>query len=247
MTSSPSGSDKRFRFLHTNDLHGRLDRARTDALRTPRSEANLYFDSGDLIQTGNLGVPLGPDPAWGHLASLDCSASVIGNRETHILALPFRAKLDGARHPILCANMRTSGGQVVLPGTWSTVVNGLRISVVGVIVAMVTKRMKSAAISAYIWDDPIETAIREGERLRSNADVLIALTHIGLPQDKRLVEQTDLYDIVVGGHSHDVLDTPLNHAGTWIVQGGSHGRFYGLYEYDLATKCLTGGLHPWLS
>lgn len=187
------------------------------------------------------------DPAWPLLASLDCSVSVIGNRETHVLALPFRAKLDGARHPVLCANLRTSAGQVVLPGTWSTVVNGLRITVVGVSVAMVTKRMKSAIFSAYLWDDPIATAISEGERLRPNADVLIALTHIGLPQDMRLAEQTDLYDVIVGGHSHDVLDIPINVRQTWIVQGGSHGRYFGEFEYDFSNKQLTGGLHPWLS
>ena len=187
------------------------------------------------------------DPAWPLLASLGCSASVIGNRETHILAIPFRAKLDGSRHPVLCANLRTAGGQVVLPGTWSTNVNGLRITVVGVSVAMVTSRMKSAIISAYLWDDPIETAVREAERLRENADVLVALTHIGLPQDKRLAEQTDLYDLICGGHSHDVLDSPLKVNQTWIVQGGSHGRFFGEYEYEFATQSLIGGLQPWLS
>ena len=247
MTSSPSASAKRLRILHTNDLHGHFTPARADALRPVRESCDLYFDCGDLIKTGNLGVPLSPDPAWPLLAALQCSASVIGNRETHLMEIPFRAKLDGAAHPVLCANLRRSSGAIALPGTWSTTINDLRVSVVGVSVAMVTKRMAASAVSAYLWEDPIATAIAEAERLRGQADVLIALTHIGLPQDKRLAEATDLYDLILGGHSHDVVSSPIQVNKSWIGQAGSHGRFFGLYEYDAIHRELTGEVRPWLT
>lgn len=247
MTSSPSASDKRLRILHTNDLHGHFTPPRAEALRPVRAQCDLYFDCGDLIKTGNLGVPLSPDPAWARLALLHCSASVIGNRETHLMEIPFRAKLDGATHPVLCANLRRASGAIALPGTWSTTIQGLRVVVVGVSVAMVTKRMAASAISAYLWEDPIATAMTEAERLRSQADVLIALTHIGLTQDKRLAEATELYDLILGGHSHDVVSPPVQIGRTWIGQAGSHGRFYGLYEYDAAHHTLTGEVRPWLT
>ena len=49
-------------------------------------------------------------------------------------------------------------------------------------------------------------------------------------------------DIIFGGHSHTVLDHPVKENRTWIVQGGSHGRFAGVYEWEAGE--LTGGLFP---
>jgi 2',3'-cyclic-nucleotide 2'-phosphodiesterase (5'-nucleotidase family) len=49
-------------------------------------------------------------------------------------------------------------------------------------------------------------------------------------------------DILFGGHSHSVLDHPVRVGSCWVCQGGSHARYVGLYEYDLGSGALTGGL-----
>src|SRR5947207_15195173 len=129
------------RILHTNDFHGALDDRRQAVLGGLREKADLYFDCGDCIKSGNLAVPLKPDPAWARLAALRCTASVPGNRESHPLEGPFRMKLAGAQHPILCGNMvRRSEGQRVLPGPMLTDVNGVRVGELATSVAMVTSR-----------------------------------------------------------------------------------------------------------
>ena len=99
-------------------------------------------------------------------------------------------------------------------------------------VAMVTERMRTQAASAYLWDDPIQTAIDQAELLRPQVDLLIALTHIGVREDERLASKTTLYDLILGGHSHTVLDSPRVIDGTPILQTGSHGRFAGIYEWS---------------
>jgi 5'-nucleotidase len=228
-------------FLHTNDWHGTLDDRLEAALAQWRREADLFFDTGDAIKAGNLGVPLRPESVWPRLARLNCTASVIGNRETHVLESAFQAKLSGVSHPVLCANLRRKDGSRPLPANLLLEVCGLRVAVFGVSVPMVTERMKTAFASTFLWDPPLEVAKAQIADLRPKADLLIALTHIGYRQDRALAELGGV-DIILGGHSHTVLSTPEKVGNTYIAQGGSHGRFVGRYEWD--GKVLTGGLLP---
>ncbi|HVT12059.1 MAG TPA: metallophosphoesterase [Fimbriimonadaceae bacterium] len=219
------------RILHTNDFHGALNAAREEELRELRSECDVYFDCGDAIKAGNLAIPLKPEEVWGRLAELRCTASVPGNRESHILQSAFAKKLEGARHPILCANLRLKSGERPLPGHLVIEAAGLRVGVVGVMVPMITERMATQAASAYLWDQPIPTAVAEAEKLRPEVDCLIALTHIGLRNDRELAARCDLFDLILGGHSHDVLTEPAIVGRTAICQTGSHGRYAGRYDW----------------
>ena len=228
--------------LHTNDLHGSLDDAREEGLSRLRKGADFYFDTGDAVRSGNLGVPLRPEPVWERFSRLNLSALVIGNRETHLLEAGFKAKLAGAVQPVLCANLRSKSGEHPLVSHLVFEARGLRIGVFGVSVPMITERMAARAASAYLWDPPIRVAAECVEVLRPNVDVLIGLTHIGHRADLNLAESVPGIDILLTGHSHTVLHTPLKVANTWICQGGSHGRYAGLYTWTSGE--LTGGLHP---
>lgn len=209
-------------------------------------EGALFLDSGDCIRAGNLAVPVREDPAWGLLARAGCSAGVLGNRETHPLASAFRAKLKGARHPLLCANLRAkkTGGAAPLPGSLVLGQAGLRVGVVGVMVPMVTERMASKAASHYLWDPPIPCASVLAKQLRPDVDVLIALTHIGHRKDLELAEACPEFDLVLGGHSHTVVDPPVRVGNTWVCQGGSHARFAGLYRWERGVGLVEGRLVP---
>lgn len=230
--------------LHTNDLHGSLDDAREVALARLRQNADLYFDTGDAVKSGNLGVPLRPEPVWERFARLELSAFVIGNRETHLLEAGFKAKLAGAAQPVLCANLRLKSGERPLAGHIVIEAQGLRVGVFGVSVPMVTELMAARAASAYLWDPPIQVAAQYVEMLRPNVDVLIGLTHIGHRADINLAETVPGIDVLLTGHSHTVLETPLRVNNTWICQSGSHGRYAGLYTWREGK--LTGGLRSLL-
>ncbi len=231
------------KILHTNDLHGRLTPSKLPALKSARSECDLYFDTGDCIKAGNLAIPLGPDPVWGYLQEAQITASVPGNRESHVLESVVDAKFRGFTHPVLCANWRSKTGVLKFSETHILECRGRTIGLFGVMVAMVTNRMSTRVGSQFLWDPPIATAVRVAEELRSQCDVVIALTHIGYTQDVKLAEATDAIDVIFGGHSHTVLETPVQIGRTWIAQGGSHARFMGRYELD--SEGLRGGLDAW--
>ncbi|RYG34840.1 hypothetical protein EON81_14405 [bacterium] len=217
--------------LHSNDLHGHLPQ-KVAALRPLREEADVYFDTGDLIRTGNLGIPLGPDPAWPLLAELRCDASTLGNRETHPLEAAFRMKLAGAAHPILCANAFRPDGSLAFPGTLEFERAGVKIGVVAGMVPMATERMKTRTAWSLRWTAPIPAIAAAAQEIRPRVDVLLALTHIGFRHDEALAQICPELDFILGGHSHTVLAEPKDVGGVWIAQGGSHGRYTGLYEWD---------------
>ncbi|MBY0413737.1 MAG: bifunctional metallophosphatase/5'-nucleotidase [Bdellovibrionales bacterium] len=87
--------------------------------------------------------------------------------------------------------------------------------------------------------DPIETAQTYDTILKTRKnDFIIALTHIGVFKDIKLAEKTFNIDLVVGGHSHTTLFTPVfaeNKAGRKIpiVQAGQHTEFLGRIVLDL--------------
>lgn len=227
--------------LHTNDFHGNLTPGKAQKIAQMKGNG-VYFDTGDCIKTGNLGIPIRREPAWELLHEAGCDASVLGNRETHVLTSAFKAKLDGHDHPILCANLHAKNGPDPLPDSHVFERDGVRIGVFGVMVPMVTEKMKTQAASAFLWDPPIESAVMMALELRPKCELLIALTHIGHRADLRLAEMNCGIDIILGGHSHTILNEPEKVGNTWICQGGSHGRYVGQYVWDQGH--LSGALLP---
>lgn len=231
----------KLRILQTNDMHGRLGDVHLEKLRALRKESDLYFDCGDAIRAGNLAVPLRPEAVWGHLAELDCTASVPGNRESHVLEGAFQAKIAGLGHPLICANMRTKDGGYRLPRFHVLEAAGVKVGVFGVMVPMVTERMASKAVSAFLWDQPIPSAQEVAEELRPQVDLLIALTHIGYKRDLELAEKCPRLDAIFGGHSHTVLEQPEYIGTVAVCQTGAHCHYAGVYEWD---GRLAGHLEP---
>lgn len=228
------------KFLHTNDFHGKLDDQAFTRLADLRKDCDFYFDSGDAIKAGNLAIPLTIDPVWARLFELNCTASVLGNRETHPLRMAFEKKIAGRSHPVLAGNLVAKDGSELLHASLVLDFNGKKIGIISTMVAMVTSRMKTQAASAFLWNDPIQTAIQLAQVMRPTVDLLVALTHIGYKQDCLLAQQCGDIDIIFGGHSHTVLEQPVKENQTWIVQGGSHARFAGVYEWEDGT--LSGRL-----
>jgi 2',3'-cyclic-nucleotide 2'-phosphodiesterase (5'-nucleotidase family) len=226
--------------LHTNDFHNHLSEDQGAAIRALRArcEADLLLDSGDAVSAGNIGVRPGGEPILTLMSSIGYDAMTMGNREFHVANGLLRHKIANANFPVLCANMRWKEDQgELLPVTASitkTTREGIRLSVFGLTVPMVTAKMGARMVSAFLFDNPLEAARRQIEKLRDKSDVLIALTHIGLRQDERLAESCPELDLVIGGHSHSVLNEPVIRCGVPILQAGWFGYYVGsvTLEFD---------------
>ncbi len=226
--------------LHTNDLHGKFGEKQAELVAQMRKEADLYLDSGDCVKSGNIGIPVSPDPVWRLLHLAGCDASVPGNREFHVTASGFRAKIAGAQHPIICANLKWNGkarpplqGDQIEP-LRSHLALG-RVTIFGLMVPMVTERMAARHLSAFLNTPPTDVAKRIVEEFRDSCETLILLSHLGFSNDVALAEEVKGIDLILGGHSHDRIEEPERVGETWIFQGGSHGREIGRIELKSGT------------
>jgi len=60
-------------------------------------------------------------------------------------------------------------------------------------------------------EDEVTAVKREAEKLTNDGvNIIIALGHSGYAVDKRIAEEVDQVDVVIGGHSHSFLYTGDN-------------------------------------
>lgn len=223
--------------LHTNDLHGKMtDRAAEIIAREKASMPRcLLLDGGDAVSSGNIYYKPGGEPVLARMTHLGYDAMVMGNREFHFLEAGLKSKVKLAQFPILSANLRGKDSKIppAIQPRITRNFDGLRVTVFGLTVPMITKRMKVSKFSPYWFEDPIETAAEIVPQMRSECDLLIALTHIGFRADKELAEAVPGIDLVVGGHSHTTLNEPVFAGDTAIVQAGWWGHYLGRTEITL--------------
>jgi 2',3'-cyclic-nucleotide 2'-phosphodiesterase (5'-nucleotidase family) len=221
--------------LHTNDFHNKLTPAQAGRLREMKNAAagSLLLDAGDAIWAGNVFFRPGGEPILKLMNDAGYDAMALGNREFHFLAAGLRRKIGWAEFPVLCANVRPAGGaDLPVRSDITFERSGVRVVVFGLTAPMITKRMLSSKVSNYVFDDAIEAASRLVPKLRERADILVALTHIGLAADRQLASTVPGIDLIIGGHTHVILEKPEMVGRTAIVHSGWFARHVGRVEIE---------------
>jgi 2',3'-cyclic-nucleotide 2'-phosphodiesterase (5'-nucleotidase family) len=232
----------RLTILHTNDLHGRVGQlARVSTLvqriRAESGHPVVYVDAGDLEETTNRLSNLTKGTAMQPLlTAAGCQAACVGNAVwlrygTHVVADHAAA----AGFPLLLANLVPVGG--VRP---TAIVEG--IGLVGVTDAF--RDFLDTADYGIEALDEVETVRTHARDLRRQGAGLVAvLSHLGLAEmsgrrgprvsDRQLAEALDgEIDLIVGGHSHDLLPNGERVAGVLIAQAGKFGEHLGRIDVD---------------
>jgi 2',3'-cyclic-nucleotide 2'-phosphodiesterase (5'-nucleotidase family) len=224
--------------LHTNDFHNHLTEAQAAKLKERRAALDgrgLLLDAGDAISSGNITYKPGGEPILDLMSDAGYDAMTVGNREFHFSQAGFCAKVSRARFPVLCANVRAKGEETKLPvvPTIEREVGGARVTVFGLTVPMITERMLSRKVSSYVFDDPLKTAESLVPTLRHGCDLLVCLSHIGLAKDRELAERVPGIDLIIGGHTHALLETGERIGNTFVVQAGWWGHYLGTITAEL--------------
>ena len=84
--------------------------------------------------------------------------------------------------------------------------------------------------------DPVATVRSYVPEVRSQSDVVILLSHLGLEEDLKLAEAVPDIDIIVGGRSRKVLGAPERIADTVIVQMGYDGEWLGRLDVAFSSE-----------
>lgn len=112
----------------------------------------------------------------------------------------------------------------------------LRIGVIGLAATIIDKSMPPSFSTGRRFDINEEAIAAEITRLRGHehCDLVVLLSHLGLPQDAQLAARLEGVDVILSGHTHNRLQRAIEIGGTLIIQSGCHGSFLG--RLDLLIK-----------
>jgi 5'-nucleotidase/UDP-sugar diphosphatase len=234
---------KKFTILHSNDMHGDFQAEMMGAKGNlvgglpllsgyinwvRREEENvLYVIAGDMLQGSLIDSEYKGISTMEIMNYLAPDVATLGNHEmdyglSHLL---FLEKM--ANFPIVNANLyiKTCHKRLMQPHQVINV-DGFNILFIGIITEIVLATLKmDSDIGSYISLE--EASIGVGRICNAykdeDIDLTVLLTHIGFEADKELAAilkpEWDV-DIIIGGHSHTVLEQPEIVNGILIVQAG---------------------------
>nr|MBA3670946.1 metallophosphatase [Gemmatimonadaceae bacterium] len=235
--------------LHTNDLHGRvylpgqpqgLAKIATMA-RQIRAEGGrvLLLDGGDIIHGTPEMLAFGGRPMIEAMNATGFDAAVSGNHEFDFGQRVTRAAFSAAAFPMLSANVLDTKTRLPWGGLQPYVirnVRGIRVAIFGLTTVQTVDIEWPRTLEGITFADPIETARALVPLLRSreHADVVIALTHLGVSVDSALARAVPGIDVVLGGHSHTRLSQQVWVDNSLITQTWSYARLLGRTDLLLA-------------
>lgn len=234
--------------LHFNDLSGNvrpLDDNSAGLARMAtvikeekrRNPACLLLVSGDLI-TGSALSSLSRGEAIFRLANLlGIDAFAPGNHEFDYGVPQYMKFMKIADFPFLVANMEYEGRVFAdAPFVVFTVGGEARVGVIGLISKDTPWLTFKENVKGVVFSDPAGTANKFLPAMESQSHLIVALTHQGIEEDKKLAQAAEGIDVIVGGHSHDYLFKPVRIGKTWIVQAGEDGKYLGIVRVKLEKK-----------
>jgi len=171
---------------------------------------------------------------YGLMSEAGYEISVFGNHEFDKGPQALATALESADFDWVCTDVAVEG--TPLEGTCAPYIiedyNGISVGYF----SLITEGLSylSSPGEVLLTGSNVETATRAVKHLRDEgAQIVVALTHIGLEEDIRVAEAISGIDIIFGGHSHSYVEEPIRVGDTFIVAGGERGTH--LMRLDLAT------------
>lgn len=230
-------------FLHTNDIHSHLDSwgCLVRYLNQERERLNeagepfLTLDLGDhmdrvnpmtegLLGTGN--VKLLNDAHYDYV-TIGNNEGITFTKEQLSIAYLMR------RFKIVLANLydQQTGKrpQWCMPYVIQEM-QGVKVGLIGLTAAF------PHFYSQLGWTikDPYSELTNLVTQIRGKVDVLVLLSHVGLPFDEKVAREIEGIDVIIGAHTHHVLEQGKIVSGTLIAQTGKFLQYVGhiVVDYD---------------
>ncbi len=249
--------------LHVNDTHGRIlpyiesSKSKTGIVsgaaylakmiqeeRSQNPDGTLLLSAGDMFQGTPVSNLFKGQPVIDVMNYLKFDAMTIGNHEFDWGMDTFKRLVVSSRVPYLSANIKDDRGRY-LPGVKPYIIvarKNLKIAIIGLTTPEVLFITKPGHLKKVVVYRPEDILPRLIKKVRDEgANVIIVLSHLGLDADKELAQRVSGIHVIVGGHSHTALETPIVIGDTIIVQAGCNGLFLGVLKLrvDPATGIIT--------
>lgn len=241
LTAGMASADYTLTILHTNDIHSRIEsinrfdstcnaegeaegkcfggvariKAAVDAKRAEMAGENLLvLDAGDPFQ-GSLFYTTYKGAAEAEfMEAIGYDAMAVGNHEFDDGPEGLAKFIEMVSFPVVSGNLDLSGSAELNGKVEDHVVLEVGGKKIGIVSALATDTVETSSPGAdVIFQDEIEALTADVAALEADGvDIIIALTHVGLPVDMKIAEAVPGLDLVIGGHSHTLLSNTAERA-----------------------------------
>ena len=258
-----------FQIIHTNDRHGyvenriedngdRVGGAAVEAtiIHSLKYDARkngtpcLLVDCGDFFQ----GTPI-VNATRGKIMielfnSLGYHFVTFGNHEFDYGWQALKARMEESNFLWLSSTVEAPELEnLYLP--WITyTLDGHKIAFLGATTPTTPDKQLEKRIEGITFHEPVSRIKPLVSTLKasSNAKTIVLISHLGLDNDRQIALKIPEIDLILGGHSHSILQEPEKVGNTWICQTGTASKYLGVVNITTTDEgridSLQGRLQP---
>ncbi|MBI4842110.1 MAG: 5'-nucleotidase C-terminal domain-containing protein [candidate division NC10 bacterium] len=242
----PAERSARLTILQINDVYeispvekgkkGGLARVATLRDRIARESPNLVFVlPGDFLSPSTMSSLFQGSQMVATLNATGLDLATFGNHEFDFGLEATRERMRESRFTWVSSNVLDPASGLPFGGAAPFVlreVGGIRVAFIGLVTPETHTLSKGASGLKFL--DPIQAAKEVVARARrARADVIVALTHQDMADDKQLAAAVPEIDLILGGHEHVPLDARVGR--TLILKTGSDAVSLGRIDVTVTT------------
>ncbi len=200
----------------------------------------IFLCAGDVLQGTPMSTMFKGEPDFICLNKMGLNGMVVGNHEFDYGQVNLNKLRKLADFPILGANVVSERGKTpIFTSFFTRNIRGIHINFLGLVTEETPITTHPKNVLGLVFLDPVETAKKIIEE-REPEGITVAVTHLGFAMDKKLAESIDGIDIIIGGHSHTKIDTPIVVNDIIICQAYEYGEFVGRLDLDIEDGKIAG-------
>ncbi len=239
--------------LHLNDTHGQIEPIKdkdgntwggfgriaylVDSLGTEAKTARrrfYFFHAGDALQGPPLSNVFTGELDFNLFNEMGLTAMAIGNHEFDFGPKRIRELKNIARFPLLAANITDTMGTTPFQPFLQDSLDSERLLIVGLTTETTPVTTFPPNVQGFRFLNAETTLTDLLDSLGyGDRDIIIVLSHRGWQADSALAEKIHDLDLVIGGHSHTVIEKPALVAQTVICQAGAKGIYLGKVDLKI--------------
>ena len=248
--------------FYLNDIHGKsINMERLASVSNTFDSFQKSQPDVDRLKLSSGDIQLGHDEKINEVAvkfqnAIGIQATAMGNHEFD-LAWKKSGKLlnllEQIQYKLLANNVYINNSEKVqnkLQNYTIEEINGHKYGIIGTSPVDLISRLRQGTLTenlrVHSLDETIKQVQRDADELKKQGvDKIILLSHVGYEGDILLARATDGIDIILGGHSHDLLRDikegknlfySKSNEPVIITQGGRDGTHFGILNVEFDEK-----------
>jgi 2',3'-cyclic-nucleotide 2'-phosphodiesterase (5'-nucleotidase family) len=222
--------------LHVNDMHSKIDNMGklaylADSLR--RYHPYVFLVSAGDNFTGNPVVDMIREKGYPMIDLMNqCgfNLSAVGNHEFDMGQELLAGRFEQATFPFISCNIDATGATIKPIKPFEVFPAGDNVSLAFLGMIQLDDNGLPSAHPANMKGIKFVNGLvkaKEYAWLKERYGIMIGLSHLGVDDDTRLADSMPQFDVIIGGHSHTLLEKPIVENNVMIAQTGSNLKYVG--------------------